>query len=70
MMVAGGGGGGGNSTRGIVFFVSLLANESGVKNLLWREPLVTLIYSELPKNVGLLWGCMDEKKKGLWMFIL
>ena len=56
--------------KGDVFFVSLLANESGVKNLLWREPLVTLIYSELPNNVGLLWGCMDEKKKGLWMFIL
>jgi hypothetical protein len=52
-----------------LFFISLLAHESGVKNLLWREPLITPIYSELPKNVGLLWGCMDEKKKGLWMFI-
>ena len=52
------------------FFISLLADESGVKHLLWREPLITPIYSKLPKNVGLLWGCNNKKKKGLWMLIL
>jgi len=52
-----------------LFFISLLAYESGVKNLLWMEPSITPIYSELPQSVELLWGCMDEKKKGLWMFI-
>ena len=41
----------GGSGAGRLFFISLLADESGVKNLLWREPLITPIYSKLPIEV-------------------